>query len=76
VPVLLLVVAVIVGCTGTALLLDAFRRVRRPDLGERLHPFMAPASVADEAQAWLDGQQSPERDGRARDGSCWPFGLA
>jgi hypothetical protein len=60
-------VAVIVGCTGAALLLDAFRRVRRPELGHRLHPFMAPGSVADQAQAWLNSQQSRGRDGRAPD---------
>ena len=75
-PVLLLVVAVICGLMGTGLLLGVFRRQRRPDVTERLGPFMAPASVADEAQAWLDSQQPPRRPGRARSTSDrWPFGV-
>jgi hypothetical protein len=41
---------------GTTLILDAWwRRKRRPDLAERLRPFR-PASLADEAQDWLDEQ--------------------
>lgn len=48
--------------TGATLIIDAWQRARhprRPDLTERLMPFWA-MSVADEAEAWLAGQQ-PER---------------
>jgi hypothetical protein len=41
---------------GTTLILDSWwRRERRRDLAERLRPFQ-PASLAEEAQQWLDEQ--------------------
>jgi hypothetical protein len=43
---------------GATLIIDGWmRRERRPDLAERLRPF-APATVADEAQMWLDQQEA------------------
>jgi hypothetical protein len=49
-----LIVARLLTWFGAALVLDAWwRRERRPDLAERLRPFQ-PASLAEEAQEWLD----------------------
>jgi hypothetical protein len=55
-PLLLLVVAGIIGWVGATLLLDAvIRRQRRPDLAERLRPYQ-PTELADEAEVWLRRQ--------------------
>ncbi len=54
-PVLILVIAVVLAGTGFTLILDGIRnRPRRPNLTERLLPFMP--SVADEAEGWLRRQ--------------------
>ena len=45
---------------SVAWVIDAWmRRDRRPDVAERLRPF-GPASVADEAQRWLECRDTTE----------------
>jgi hypothetical protein len=53
VVVLVLVLSALSAGTGSALIVDGWRRARRPDLTERLMPFR-PVSVAHEAEEWLD----------------------
>ena len=59
-PLLLLVVAGIIGWVGATLILDAvLRRQRRPDLVERLLPYQPTPlgdTLGDEARDWLNRQ--------------------
>jgi hypothetical protein len=53
----LLVVVFLLVWAGVTLMIDGWvRRQRRRDLTERLWPFR-PATVADEAQRWLNRQR-------------------
>ena len=51
----MVILLVIVAWIGATLLIEGIRRRRRPNLAERLRPFLP--SIADEAEIWLKRQR-------------------